>query len=184
MVTIAGFPLAATIASYSLTHLCKRLARQLGVVAEPRVDRWRPQPVPLLGGLAIATTVWLATPFAITLSEPVAVLFVGTVVLFGLGLFDDVRSLPPPTKFIVQILVAAGLASIGIQLHLTSYPVVNVLLTLLWVVGITNAFNLLDNMDGLAAGIAVITAGFRLGFFVMDGNFEGPGWPGSSWEPC
>ena len=56
------------------------------------------------------------------------------------------------------------------MLRLTGVAVLDVLLTLVWVVGITNAFNLLDNMDGLAAGMAVIAGGFRLAFFLLDGD--------------
>ena len=64
------------------------------------------------------------------------------------------------------------MASLGLQLHLSGYPALDVLLTLFWIVGITNAFNLLDNMDGLSAGIAAIAAGFRLVFFLNDGDLQ------------
>src|SRR5581483_2102395 len=61
----------------------------------------------------------------------------------------------------------------GLRLSLTPSPVLDMVLTLIWIVGLTNAFNLLDNMDGLAAGIAAIAASFRLVFFQLDGNFDG-----------
>ena len=69
-----------------------------------------------------------------------------------------------------EALVAAAVVALGLQLRLTSYPLLNVIISLVWVVGIVNAFNLLDNMDGLAAGIAVIAGGFRLVLFLIDGN--------------
>src|SRR5262249_3893537 len=76
----------------------------------------------------------------------------------------------PQTKLIAQIIFAALLIQLGFLLRLTRLPAVDVLLTLLWVVGITNAFNLLDNMDGLAAGMATLAGSFRLVFFLMDGE--------------
>jgi UDP-GlcNAc:undecaprenyl-phosphate GlcNAc-1-phosphate transferase len=86
------------------------------------------------------------------------------------GLVDDVRALSPQLKLLSQIALASVLLYFGLALKLTDVPLVNVLITLLWLVGITNAFNLLDNMDGLAATIAILAAGFRLLFFVWDGQ--------------
>jgi UDP-GlcNAc:undecaprenyl-phosphate/decaprenyl-phosphate GlcNAc-1-phosphate transferase len=86
------------------------------------------------------------------------------------GLVDDVRPLRPPVKLVAQIALAAVLVQLDFVLRLTGVPVLDVLLTLLWVVGVTNAFNLLDNMDGLAAGMAVIAGGFRLALFFLDGD--------------
>jgi UDP-GlcNAc:undecaprenyl-phosphate/decaprenyl-phosphate GlcNAc-1-phosphate transferase len=76
-------------------------------------------------------------------------------------------------KLVAQIVLATVMAALGLRLHLTDYAAVNFALTLLWVVGVANAFNLLDNMDGLAASIAFIAAGFRLAFFLVDGDVQG-----------
>ncbi|MGH7318065.1 MAG: hypothetical protein ACRELA_00325, partial [Candidatus Rokuibacteriota bacterium] len=91
----------------------------------------------------------------------------------AVGLLDDIRPLRPPVKLVVEIVLAAVLIQFGFLLRLTGYPVLDVFLTLFWVVGVTNAFNLLDHMDGLAAGMAVIAMGFRLVFFLMDGDLGG-----------
>jgi UDP-GlcNAc:undecaprenyl-phosphate/decaprenyl-phosphate GlcNAc-1-phosphate transferase len=89
------------------------------------------------------------------------------------GLADDLRPLSPPVKLVAQIIMAGILIQLDFVLRITPWPLTDVLLTLVWVVGITNAVNLLDNMDGLAAGMAVITAAFRLAFFHFEGDAAG-----------
>jgi len=100
-------------------------------------------------------------------------LILTSLAMAAVGFLDDLRPLRPPVKFVVQLILATVLLGFGFELRLTGVPLIDVLLTLFWIVGITNAFNLLDNMDGLAAGIAVIAAGFRLLFFAMDGDWGG-----------
>jgi UDP-GlcNAc:undecaprenyl-phosphate/decaprenyl-phosphate GlcNAc-1-phosphate transferase len=155
-----------------LTQFCKVLARRTGIVARPKADRWHRDVIPMLGGLGLASAVLITVLIFPPHSQTLWILIGGATILLVTGLWDDVRPLKPQAKFVVQILVATSVAGLGLQLHFTGIPLVDILLTLLWVVGITNALNLLDNMDGLAAGIAAITAGFRLAFFVMDGNME------------
>ena len=91
-------------------------------------------------------------------SGDVGVLVAGGTTLFAVGLVDDRLQLKPGTKLSAHIVVACAIVVYGLQLHWTGSPLLNSLLTILWIVGITNAFNLLDNMDGLCAGIAAITA--------------------------
>jgi UDP-GlcNAc:undecaprenyl-phosphate GlcNAc-1-phosphate transferase len=92
------------------------------------------------------------------------------LVIGGFGLADDVLSLKPSTKLIVQITVASALLVFGFRLHWTDSLVGDSMLTLFWVVGITNGFNLLDNMDGLCAGTALIAGLFLvLGMFTQAG---------------
>jgi len=100
-------------------------------------------------------------------------LILTSLAMAAVGFLDDLRPLRPPVKFVIQLILATVLLGYGFQLRLTQIPLIDMLLTLFWIVGITNAFNLLDNMDGLAAGIAVIAAGFRLLFFAMDGDWGG-----------
>jgi UDP-GlcNAc:undecaprenyl-phosphate/decaprenyl-phosphate GlcNAc-1-phosphate transferase len=89
------------------------------------------------------------------------------------GLIDDARTLRPQTKLIAQIAIAGLFVALGLRLRLTGIEVFDMLITIGWVVGISNAFNLLDNMDGLAAGIAAIAMLFRTAFFLTDGYLEG-----------
>src|SRR4029077_4902789 len=86
------------------------------------------------------------------------------------GFADDVLSLKPSTKLIAQIVVASGLLFFGYRLHWTTSLVGDAMLTLFWIVGITNAFNLLDNMDGLCAGIATVAGVFVLGGLLREGG--------------
>jgi UDP-GlcNAc:undecaprenyl-phosphate/decaprenyl-phosphate GlcNAc-1-phosphate transferase len=152
----------------------KPLARACGAVAMPRNDRWNRRPVPLFGGVAIVTGV-LSPAFFLSGADAhrTQLLLVIGFGLFCVGLYDDLRPIRPQTKLIGQILAAALVATIGFELHLTPLPIVNTLLTMLWVVALTNAFNLLDNMDGLAAGIGAIAAVYRLFFFAVDGDATG-----------
>ena len=158
------------ILSLALTALVKPVAVRFGAVALPKADRWHRAKVPLLGGVAIAGAVVGGALVNGVRDADIWELLAGALTLSVVGLVDDVRPLRPQTKFVAQILVAAALAALGLQLRLTGYPVLDILVTVVWIVGITNAINLLDNMDGLAAGVAAIAVGFRLAFFVLDGN--------------
>jgi UDP-GlcNAc:undecaprenyl-phosphate GlcNAc-1-phosphate transferase len=154
------------------TFACERIARRFGLVVQPREDRWHQGAVPLLGGVAIAVGV-LPTLWWISGSPRLVALLAVAVVTGAVGLADDIRPLSPPVKLVAQIVMAGVLVQLGFVLRLTPWPLADVLVTLVWVVGITNAVNLLDNMDGLAAGMAVITAGFRLAFFYLEADAMG-----------
>ena len=173
-VTELVFPfLVALVLSFGATLLCERIARRAGLVARPREDRWQRRPVALLGGVAIM----VALMGALALGGVGATLFgplVASALAMGaVGLLDDVWPLRPQAKLVAEIVLAAALIQFGFLLRLVGYPVLDVFVTLFWIVGITNAFNLLDNMDGLAAGMAIIAGSFRLAFFHMDGDVEG-----------
>jgi UDP-GlcNAc:undecaprenyl-phosphate GlcNAc-1-phosphate transferase len=138
-----------------LLPICRAVALQTGVVAHPRNDRWHRQTVPMLGGvgIALATLIGaLITGVASAMVVPVAAAFL----IFVVGLVDDVLSLKPATKLIAQITMAALLVYFGYRLTWVESRLLNSVLTIFWVVGLTNAFNLLDNMDGLLAGVAVV----------------------------
>ena len=98
------------------------------------------------------------------------ILVVGAGLVFLVGLIDDVVHLKPYSKLIGQIVAACVVIANGVVIGPPSVPVVAVFLTLLWIVGITNAFNLLDNMDGLAAGTACIAGMFLFLAGIMSGN--------------
>lgn len=154
---IAAFALAATLA-VSLTPLFGRFAAKAGIVSAPRPDRWGGNPTPLLGGpaivLAIVPTVVMLAPLD---GRGIAVL-VGTLAAFALGAVDDLRGLRPTSKLVGQVAIGSGLALSGVQVQFVEFAPVAFLLTLLWVVVMMNAVNLVDNMDGLAAGVAAIAA--------------------------
>ena len=155
----------AVVLSLALNPLYRRLALRVGFVEQPTADRWHERPTPPVGGAAIATTLLIA----VALLEPLRdmwllVLCVGFI--FTIGSIDDIRPLRPSTKLIGQIIIASVLLFFGYRLGWSESLTLDTMLTLLWIVGITNAFNLLDNMDGLCAGVALIAGSALLALFV------------------
>jgi UDP-GlcNAc:undecaprenyl-phosphate GlcNAc-1-phosphate transferase len=142
--------------SLGLVPLARALAMRWGYVAAQRDDRWHQRPVALLGGVAVALTVIVGLVTFGTGWRAVGVLLGAVGVMFLTGLVDDLRSLRPSTKLVIQIAVASVFLSFGFRLNWTVSLTLDTMLTLVWVVGMINAFNLLDNMDGLCGGIALI----------------------------
>jgi UDP-GlcNAc:undecaprenyl-phosphate GlcNAc-1-phosphate transferase len=147
--------------SAALTPLCRSLARRAGVLARPHSDRWHREPVALLGGCAIASAFAIATIAGAPVA-PLMPLFVATGLMFALGTLDDILHFNATTKLVVQTIMAGIVVFLMPTANLTGVVVVDSLLSLVWVVGITNAFNLLDNIDGLSAGIAAVAGMFFL----------------------
>ena len=165
--------LAALLVAFGATLACEGLARRVGLVREPREDRWHRRSIPMLGGPAIVAGVLAALAIARPGGGRFVPFVLVALLMAGVGLFDDLRPLRPQVKLLAEVLLAGVLIQQGFLLRLSSHAEVNVLLTLFWVVGITNAVNLLDNMDGLAAGMAVIAGSFRVAFFLIDGDLAG-----------
>jgi UDP-GlcNAc:undecaprenyl-phosphate GlcNAc-1-phosphate transferase len=155
MTDLGAYFLSALALSLVLTPACRSAALHLGFVARPRADRWGRRPTALFGGVAIAVTV-LALVAGTGAARHLWPLFSAGALIAGVGLVDDVLSLKPSTKLIAQISVASLLLFFGYRLHWTESAIGDAMLTLFWIVGITNAFNLLDNMDGLCGGVALI----------------------------
>jgi UDP-GlcNAc:undecaprenyl-phosphate GlcNAc-1-phosphate transferase len=137
------------------------LARR--IVAAPRGDRWHEAPTPLLGGVAIfagfAAAVGLgAAVGAFHAYGEAAGIVGGCGVLLVAGLVDDTRGLSPVTKVGAQVAAAAVVLAAGVKVEIVSNDVLAVVLAIVWLVAITNAFNLLDNMDGLAATLGLVAA--------------------------
>jgi len=149
----------------ALVPLARRLAIRIGVVAHPRADRWHRTVVPMLGGIAIGlATLLTSLLFGLGASLP-TVLF-PSIAMFLMGLVDDILQLRPATKLVAQIAAAAALVYFGFRLNWLESRLLDSVLTMVWVVGLTNAFNLLDNMDGLCAGTAFIVAMMLLAGFL------------------
>src|SRR5437773_832414 len=155
--------------SLALTPVCRSLSHRFGYVAKPKEDRWHRRPTALFGGVAISIAALALGAFIRPLHDIWPLLVCGgAIALFGF--VDDMFSLKPSTKVIAQIVVASALLFFGYRLQWTTSLVGDAMLTLFWIVGITNAFNLLDNMDGLSAGIATIAGVFLLGAIIADGG--------------
>ena len=164
LAAIAALPASAlAIRLLFGTTLVRRL------VAVPSSERWHDTPTPLFGGIGIfagfSIGLWLAAALgAMPVTHQLAGIYAGISILFVAGLVDDLRAFPPHLKLALQLAAAIVVIATGtgvqlIHTHLVAWP-----LAALWLVGMTNAFNLLDNMDGLAASLA----GIAFGFFAID----------------
>lgn len=164
---------SALVIVLGLTPLAKRVAIRFGFLDQPDPRKLHCQSVPRLGGVAI----YLGCIIALFLfsdrfyvPQLVSILVGATFVSF-LGMWDDRYTLSPLLKLAGQIIAAVILMSSGIMVNFFPYPFLNQLATLLWVVGITNALNLLDNMDGLSGGVATVACIFFLLLAVMSGQY-------------
>jgi UDP-GlcNAc:undecaprenyl-phosphate/decaprenyl-phosphate GlcNAc-1-phosphate transferase len=167
--TSVGALLLAFAISVAATPAVIRLATRHGYVAHPKADRWHSRPTALLGGIALYLAVTVSVlAFGQLDREMIGVLMGGTLI-FILGLIDDILQIKPSSKFLGEILAACVVLYAGLGFDLIANPFLNISLTILWVVGITNAFNLLDNMDGLSAGVAAISCLTTFVFSLIQG---------------
>ena len=142
-------------ASLALVPVCRWASMRLGYVAKPREDRWHKRPVALFGGVAIGLSL-LASTLAFGIAWELPALLICSMLIFVTGVVDDVLHLKPSTKLIAQISLASTLLFFNYRLNWFESMTIDAIFTLVWVVGLTNAFNLLDNMDGLCAGVSLI----------------------------
>ncbi len=158
-----------------LTPLVRAFARRFGFIAVPKSDRWHKKPTSMLGGAAIWLSV-VITVVAFSLQSTYGKwILLASTFLFLVGLVDDLIHIKPYQKLIGQILGSAYVVYYGLSLPWTGSMLLNMALAIFWLVSITNAINLLDNMDGLAAGISIIAAGFLALSFVNTGQFTEAG---------
>jgi UDP-GlcNAc:undecaprenyl-phosphate GlcNAc-1-phosphate transferase len=144
-------------------------------VAVPTGERWHERATPSFGGVAIfagfAAGVLLAVAVgAVDASSEILGVLGGAALLFAAGLADDIWTLSPVAKLGAQFGAATIVLVSGLSVELVGNDVLAVALALVWLVGITNAFNLLDNMDGLAATLAAIACAY----YALDAVTEHP----------
>lgn len=188
MLALAGFILIVSfLIGVCLTAAAKRVSPRLGLVDHPNERKMHSRPMPTGGGLAVSLTVFacvaaglvvalvinrgwqprwlpdlLAEDHSLILGKArmLAIIFAGAVAMVVTGLIDDRSSIRPGVKLLAQSVVALALVLGGVRLSLfVQNEWVRGVVTFLWIVGITNAFNLLDNMDGLSAGVGIIVSG-------------------------
>lgn len=150
---------AGLAAALMLVPLARRVSSTVGMVSQPVPNRWHQRPVGKLGGVAMAAALALLLPFT-GLWTSFWPLLVTTGLMFAIGLVDDLRPVRPVTKLVGQFLVVALLVYLLPPIAITSHVLADTAIAFFWVLGLTNAFNLLDNIDGLAAGIAAIAGTF------------------------
>ncbi|NNE67435.1 MAG: hypothetical protein HKN33_12785, partial [Pyrinomonadaceae bacterium] len=159
-VTVAGL-----VFSVVLTYAVREIALKYGFVAKPKSDRWHKKPTALMGGGAIFIATILTYLLFVPKTANTWIILGGAAFLFGVGLLDDLVSIKPYQKLIGQFigvaLIIGAPTLLGeplLVLQWTGSEIVNAWITTFWIIGITNAINLLDNMDGLAAGVSAIAA--------------------------
>jgi len=160
--------------SILFTPLCRRLAMRLNILDHPHSHiKTHKQPTPYLGGLAVAMALALTligarlmTDFPTGTLRSLRGIFLGASVILLLGLIDDMKpkGLGYRFKFLVQIVAALCLIAFDIRIDFIHPNWLGNLFTILWVVGIINAMNIIDIMDGLASGVAMIAS---LGFLFI-----------------
>ncbi|HVG33472.1 MAG TPA: hypothetical protein VM911_10340, partial [Pyrinomonadaceae bacterium] len=153
-----------------LTPIVRALARRWGAVARPKMDRWHKKPTAMLGGVAVFLSVTITFIFLVPRAPHTWVVIGASSFLFLVGLVDDLVHAKPYQKLIGQVMGAAFVIYYGLSTTWTRSALLNMVITIFWLIGITNAINLLDNMDGLAGGIAAIASIFLALSFVANGQ--------------
>ena len=178
---IVSAGVACTVALV-LTPLVRLVALRLGLVAEPRPDRWHVRPTATFGGVAIFIAVVCGLLAGLAVAPggvgawvdrlgPRTIGILGAAVLmFVAGVLDDRYELRASSKLILQGIAGAVLITSGVVYPVTELPAVNMIVTMLWFLGLTNALNLLDNMDGAAVGVSAIAALFLALTFFRQGE--------------
>ena len=158
--------LAALVFSVAFVPVVQKVARRFGVLDAPSTRKIHANPVPLLGGAAIYLAVILALVAfgSVGYVQQSASILIGATLMSMLGVWDDKWGLRPIIKLVGQVIAASLLYFTGVQIQFLHNDVLNYLTTVLWVVMITNALNLMDNMDGLAGGVAAVASVF---FFLI-----------------
>ena len=171
---LAGVLLAlfvALVVSFLTSPVVKAFAYKVGAVDVPKDNRrMHHVPIPRLGGLAVFFGFIISILLFVEMTDQFRSILLGAVIIVVLGVVDDITPLPAKLKFLVQIGAALIPAMNGVVIHVLSNPnlfsenpywnlgMLSVPATVLWIVAITNAVNLIDGLDGLAIGVSAISA--------------------------
>lgn len=177
--------------SLILTPIVRSLARRVGAMDLPNYRKVHTKPIPSLGGIAIiaafATSVLIGLQMHpgpnIALAHKLTGVFIGCLVLMSVGIYDDIKGVRPIAKLLGQIIAAIVLILYGFDIEKFTSPLsqtgsiavpatVGVMLTVLWVVGLTNAVNLIDGLDGLAAGVVFIASLTLMCVTIFRGDYQ------------
>lgn len=177
---IASFATAFAI-TLATTPFAKWLSVKCGAIDYPKDRGVHKKPMPRMGGVAIVLgfiiTALLVFHFEQSMNpKQFAGFMIGALLIAGLGVVDDMKNLPAKLKFCVQILAALIVIMSGTRIQVVLWPVTTYLqtfsipITLIWIVGVTNAVNLIDGLDGLAAGVTSIAALSLMVLCIMTGS--------------
>ena len=152
------------IASLAITPLVKKLAMKIGATDKPNQRKVHSKIMPRLGGLAIFISFLIGLAFLRPQDEQLGAIVIGAFIIIIIGVMDDMMELSAKVKFLGQIAAALIVVLNGVQVDYINLPfggglelgILSIPLTILWIVGVTNAINLIDGLDGLAAGVSTI----------------------------
>jgi UDP-GlcNAc:undecaprenyl-phosphate GlcNAc-1-phosphate transferase len=150
-------------------------SRRVGLMDIPGRERHKQHhhPVPLAGGLVLFLTfLILSLVEGKTFRNTFFIHLFPIMIIVTIGVVDDFFDLKPADKLAGQCLAAGWLIYNGVSAQLFSHPMFNIAITIFWLVGITNAFNFIDSMDGLAAGLAALTAACLMLVTLLSGQFD------------
>ncbi|MFT5874549.1 MAG: UDP-GlcNAc:undecaprenyl-phosphate GlcNAc-1-phosphate transferase [Clostridium sp.] len=176
--------ITALISSIS-TPLVRKFAIRVNAIDIPKDERRvHSKPIPVMGGLAIYIAFVLGTILynGILTTSQLGIIIGATIIVIG-GIIDDIKDLRPKYKLLIQVLAAVCLLVSDVRITIITnpfrefYPYLNIgwiyiPVTIIWIVGVTNAFNLIDGLDGLAAGIAFISSVTLMIVSILNGRLE------------
>jgi len=176
-VYLVAFTIALAVAYFITPHI-KNLAIKAGAMDKPDARKVHTKPVPRMGGLAIYLGFVLAVLASVYVNNEILGLLLGGTVILIVGVIDDLKQMSPKVKLLGQILAALVLVMFNIRIEWLTNPFgdmiylqyLSVPITVLWVVGLTNTINLIDGLDGLAAGVSTI-ASFTILLVALQQNF-------------
>ncbi|MEW6088964.1 MAG: MraY family glycosyltransferase [bacterium] len=155
-----------SLLTFLLTYICRTLAFKFNILDIPGERKIHEFPTPLLGGLAIYVSVISGLIFGPVGLTKVLGLVISSTIIFTVGIIDDIRDLSAEIRLAAQLIASFIVMIFGVSISFLpndSYGRLGeIILTYIWIIGITNALNYLDGVDGLAAGITAICAGFFL----------------------
>lgn len=160
-ITVALALSASFALSVLATFAVMQFTRAKGLVAKPSSERWHKKPTALFGGVAIFVSAMSCALFFLPPNSSWIGLGLGAAFIFAVGVYDDLRAMVPAKKFVAQLIAACVFMALYYGSNSSAEQPMSPWLfplAIVWIVGITNSFNLLDNMDGLSAGIAAIAS--------------------------
>jgi len=167
------FFLVPLIFSLLFTWALIKISKKFNIFVQQKKDRWHKRPVSNLGGIGIFLSFLIPLFIFEGKFKNHYYLLLPLFLIFAIGLLDDFFNLKPYTKLIFQIIVAFFLIYQGCIFSVFGMKWIDFVLSSIWILGIINAFNLIDNMDGLSAGIAFICGISLLSFSILQNNTSG-----------
>ncbi len=171
--------ICATLTAYTVTPPVRLLAYRIGAIDVPTDSRrMHRKPTPRIGGLSIFVAFVLSTMVFCEHSPTLYTIWIGGGVLVWLGIFDDIFRLPPIFKLLIQLGTAAiAVVGFGIRIEFITilgktveFGIFSIPVTMIWIVCLTNAINLIDGLDGLACGVSTITSLSMFGAMLIHGD--------------